>query len=337
MLKIKIFHNKYYKYLVISGILWGFYPLIFKQSMLFVGILALLAGRFLGGALILLVRNKYKKAYKIHRPPKAIFIYSAFSSVVALSLFLLGLSMTTPLHASLIGLSLPFFVYALSVIILKEPVHKKVLYGGILATLGLLFIIMYSTNESSKASLVGDLLILGSQASFAVGAILARKAIKSRSIKSPEQLAFYDYAIAGVFFLVATVLITFFGNGWQPISLSGLFWIAMAATIGGIIPNVFFLKSARGLPAEKLADTNFISPIVGILAAVLIAGDSLTLSYVVGSVVVFMGLSISNDKLHPKLPVVDSSSLINLEKMVIAKSVAFEKVLVENANSTKNN
>jgi membrane-associated protein len=55
------------------------------------------------------------------------------------------------------------------------------------------------------------------------------------------------------------------------------------------------------------------------------------------TMVVFMGLSISNDKLHPKLPVVDSSSLINLEKMVIAKSVAFEKVLVENANSTKNN
>jgi drug/metabolite transporter (DMT)-like permease len=107
VLKIKIFHNKYYKLLVLAGFIWGFYPLIFNQSLLYLSVLSLLAGRFLVGSIILFIRNQKNRLFHYRRPDKKIITYSLFASIVPLSFFTVGLSLTTPLHASLLSL----FIY----------------------------------------------------------------------------------------------------------------------------------------------------------------------------------------------------------------------------------
>ncbi len=301
--------------------------------MIFVGILSLLAGRFLVGAIILYIRNRYKKSYKIKKPDKIIVVYSLLTTVASLSLYLVGLSLTTAMHASIIALSLPFLVYLLSAIVLKEAVHKKVIFGGFLATIGLIYMILYSVEQSSSSSLAGDFILLSSEVFFAMGVIMARKILVSRKVSNPEQLAFYDYGIAGIFFLVLAVLIFFITGAASEISAMGIFWIFISATIGGIVPNVLYLKSARFLPAEKLVDSNFISPITGIIAAVIIAGDAITLSYLIGATIVFIGLAISNDKLHPRLPIINVDDFKNLEKIIIARSVEFQKVLIDDSEA----
>jgi drug/metabolite transporter (DMT)-like permease len=331
--KIKIFNNKYYKYLVIAGILWGFYPLIFNQSLFYLSILALLSGRFLVGSAILYLRNKKLKLFNSKKINRQLLVYSLFASIIPLSLFTIGLSLTTPVHASIISLSLPFFVYLFSALIFKDQVHKKVVLGGCLATVGLLIIILTQANDSSRSSLIGDIMVLLSEASSAVATIFARRLIHKKQVTNPDQLAYYDYFIAAIFFSGALVVQILFTGTLPAFGLQGLFWALVAASLGGVIPYLYFLKSAKGLPAEKLADTNYIAPVTGIAAAVLLTGAGVGFADCIGFAAVFTGLAIGNNKLHPIAHFSGFYSLILFEKNIINKSLEFEKVFVESAKS----
>ncbi|HPR10244.1 MAG TPA: DMT family transporter [Candidatus Saccharibacteria bacterium] len=325
MKKIKIFHNKYYKLLVMSGVLWGFSPLIYKNSLLFFGFVSLLAIRFLVGAGIVYALS-FRKFIKISkRHLVLIIIMSLTSSVASMFLYLSGLKLTSAMHASIIGLSLPFFVYLLSVLILKEKVHRVVLIGSVLASAGLLVIIFGSNTNNGQASIAGDVLILLSEVFFSIGVILARKIVTGTKKLPPEQLAFADYLLAGIVFAVAAFIV---GNGssmptFTPIAI---LWLLLVVTVGGFLPNILFLKSARRLPAEKLADTNFITPIVGIMLAVIFLNESMNVSFLIGGTLVFLGLTISNKKLTPRLPVL-TEEVKAIELAFIHKSQALERII----------
>jgi drug/metabolite transporter (DMT)-like permease len=331
--KIKIFQNKYYKYLVIAGILWGFYPLIFDQSLIYLTILGLLAGRYIFGSLILYIRNQKNKVFHYIAINKTLVFYSVFASILPLSFFTVGISLTSPLHASIIGLSHPFFVYIFSVVFFKDQLHKKVVLGGVLATAGLAVIFASQSTGANGSSLFGDVLILSSQACSAIATNYARRLIHKKKVSSPDQLAFYDYFIASIFFGVLFIAQFAFTNINNNFSWPGLAWVVIAATLGGIIPYVFFLKSAKGLQAEKLADSNYIAPITGVLAAVLLTGASLGVADTIGLIIVFVGLAISNDKLQPIAHMHGVSSFMVIENKLIDKSLEFEKIFVESAKN----
>ncbi len=333
MSKIKIFHNKYYRLLVIAGVLWGFYPLIFNQSLLYLSAISLLTGRFIVGSLILYFRNKKLSLFKYSKINKKIFLYTLFASILPLSLFTVGLSLTTPIHASVLSLSLPFFVYFFSAVLFKDVVHKKVVFGGALATVGLILIIFNQGANSGGSSLLGDLMIIGCEISAALATIIARRLIHKKQVDNPDQLAFYDYSLAAVFFGIVFVATAIFQGGLPIVTYQSIIWIVIAATVGGIVPYLYFLKSAKGLPAEKLADTNYIAPVTGVIAAVVLVGASFNAVDLVGLAIVIIGLAISNNKIHQSVHIPGIYYLSGLEHNLVQKSVALEKVIIDSTKS----
>jgi drug/metabolite transporter (DMT)-like permease len=331
--KIKIFNNKYYKYLVIAGILWGFYPLIINQGLLFIGILSLLAGRYVVGFIILYAKNFHDKSLKIPRTNKKLLLYAMCDTVIPIAIYAVGISLSTPLHASIITLSIPFLVYFLSSFVLREPLHKKVVFGGFIATCGLIIVILSKSDSSAQFSLIGDLLIFISGIPSAFAVIFARRIIRTKQVQRPGQLAIYAYMVAAILFS-AILIVQIFTNGNIPsIGFHGLFWILISASLGGVVPYLFYLKSAKGLPAEKLADVNYISPVTGIVAAVIITGASFGLIDFFGLVIVLTGLAISNNKLKYLSQIHGVSSFMAIESKLMDKSLEFEKVFVESAKS----
>ncbi|MDQ5884977.1 MAG: hypothetical protein QG645_139 [Patescibacteria group bacterium] len=333
MEKIKKTQLKYYHYLIFSGVMWGFTPLIYKKSLLFTSIFGLLIFKYFFGAALLFTIN-HKKYVKI--PSKYWATIAAFVLIgVLLPSFLypLGLSKTSALHASFISLAFPFFVYIFASIFLKDTIHKKVIIGSLFASIGLIIIILFgsngSLNASNSSSFAGDLIMLASQFFAASGIVFSRKLLVKNNVMPPEQLAFFEYLFAFCGYLIMALI--FSQNIYYDLSsVSSIFWLIMLVTFAGSIPIVLYYKSVKHLPAERVPDVNFVSPLVGSIVAISILNDSVTSAFIVGAFILFIGLLFSNNKLHP---LIWGTHLHQKERSLIEKVLDIEKSIVKKSKA----
>ena len=98
--------------------------------------------------------------------------------------YIIGLSMTSPVNASIVTTSAPIFAMVLSALILKEPVTGKKATGVLMGFSGALILILTSARaDSPKAgNLSGDLLCLFAQFSFALYLALFRPLVQRYSV-----------------------------------------------------------------------------------------------------------------------------------------------------------
>ena len=333
MEKIKKTQIKYYHYLIFSGVMWGFTPLIYKKSLLFTSIFGLLIFKYFFGAILLfsVYHKKYVKIASKVWPTIAFFII--IGVLLPSFLYPLGLSKTSALHASFISLAFPFFVYIFASIFLKDKIHKKVIIGSIFASVGLVIIILFgsssSLDASNSSSLSGDLIMLASQFFAASGIVFSRKLLVKNNVMPPEQLAFFEYLFAFCGYLIMALIFS------QTIyydlsSVSSLFWLLMLVTFAGSIPIALYYKSVKHLPAERVPDVNFVSPLVGSIVAITILNDSVTPAFILGAFILFIGLLFSNNKLHP---LIWGAHLHQKERSLISKVIDIEKSIVKKSKA----
>lgn len=302
MAKSKKLDKGAYNSLLLAAAMWGFVPLFYKQSLLSLGIAVFLLLRFSIGAAYLFVTNKKLFVRLSWKIGAAIGILCIIDNLLANITYSYGIQRTTVLHASMIMLSLPFFVYFFAAILLREKVHTSVVVGGIISVTGLLFIVLSGGQSSggfTTTSVVGDLAILIEVIMTALGVVFARKLLAKNKVSS-EQLAFTEYTLAAVLFFIFVLL----NGSMQSISSMGAetwVWVIGAGVLVGAVPMRLYYSAARRLPASRLADSSFISPVVAAAVGILFLNEALTASYIIGASVVVIGLLIGHRKIHPVL------------------------------------
>ena len=323
MENIKKIQVKYYHYLILSGVLWGFTPFIYKKTLLVTSIMGLLLFKYFIGTILLYVydHKKYVKIVKTAWP--TLFLFITFGTLIPSFLFPFGLSMTSALHASFISLSFPFFVYIFARIFLKDTIHKRVIFGSILASTGLL-ILLFGSDNSGNSSIIGDLVMLTSQMFAAFGVVFSRKLLVKKHVMPPEQLAFFEYIFAFFGYLVLTIIFSQIVYYNIQSSMS-IIWLVLTASIAGSVPLLLYYRSVQHLPAERIPDINFISPLVGSLVAIFLLNESVTIVFVIGAIILLIGLLFSNDKLHP---LIWGTHIHNKERSILNKIIDFEKSII---------
>ncbi|MBP9820843.1 DMT family transporter [Candidatus Saccharibacteria bacterium] len=333
MEKIKKTQLKYYHYLILTGIMWGFTPLVYKKSLLFTSIFGLLVFKYFFGAILLfsVYHKKYVKIPTNVWPTITVFII--IGVLIPSFLYPLGLSKTSALHASFISLAFPFFVYIFASVFLKDKIHKKVIIGSLFASIGLVIIILFgsngSLNVSNSSSFAGDLIMLASQFFAASGIVFSKRFLVKNNIMPPEQLAFFEYLFSFCGYLILALIFS------QTIyydlsSASSFFWLVMLVTFAGSIPIALYYKSVKHLPAERIPDVNFVSPLVGSFVAVALLNDSVTPAFILGAFILFIGLLFSNNKLHP---LIWGTHLHQKERSLISKVLDIEKSIVKKSKA----
>lgn len=324
--------KKYYKLLILSGIFWGFSPILYKKSLIIAGVIGLLLVRYFVGALLIYIAE-HKKFTRINR--KSIGLVATFiiiDGVLPIMAYVYGVSKTSALHASIITLCFPFLVYFFTGLFLKEKVHKNVIIGSLIASTGLLIIIFSSNSGNNQSSLVGDLLLFASQTFSAFGLVIAKKIMNKNRKIGPEQLVFLEYAGSFLVFLIATIGLNLNLNYNFDSAGAGLLVIA-TVLLGGAIPLLLYYRAAQNLPLERVADVNYIAPAVGMVAAIVFLGDSISLVFCIGATLLVSGLLYSNDKLKGYLVLVNK--IVEVEKDIIdlaeiEKKRAYEFVKISN-------
>ena len=207
--------------LLLGASMWGLMSPIGKAAM-DAGITGLILAnmRMIGGAFFFWLTSIFIKSEKV--PPHDLllmFFASMLGIVCNQGCFTFGLSLTSPVDASIITTTMPVFTLILAAVFLKEPVTPKKLSGLFLGSLGALFLIIGSQNGSDKASNVwGDLLCMSSQISFACYLTIFKKLIAKYSVFTLMKWMFTYAAIAFIPFsyndVVATDFAAFDLNVW---------------------------------------------------------------------------------------------------------------------------
>lgn len=124
----------------------------------------------------LLTRNKPQEKFQERKaqPPKKDILKFAGAGLFAIvcnqCCFTVGLSITSPINASIVATSLPIFALISSAIFLREKITLKKILGIGLGLSGALMLVLGSASagNAKAGNIAGDLLCMASQCSFAI-------------------------------------------------------------------------------------------------------------------------------------------------------------------------
>ena len=160
--------------LLFAASMWGLMAPIGKAAME-AGIsgLALANMRMIGGAVCFWITSLFVRKEEV--PPRdlmLLFFASMLGIVCNQGCYTFGLSLTSPVDASIMTTTMPIVTMILAAIFLKEPVTPLKVGGILLGSVGALALILSNAGGSEKeGSVLGDVLCVTAQWMFSYAAI----------------------------------------------------------------------------------------------------------------------------------------------------------------------
>ena len=201
------------------------------------------------------------------------------------SLHALGVSQSGALKASVFSLTIPVFVYIFSIVLLHEPLIKRIFLGGIITLVGSMTMVGLPV-IFGQAVVLSDLFLLFAYSCLA-GAVIHGKYM-FKWLATNELLSMR--------FLLAGVLMTGFVLAYNGPTIftvgDGGAWLALlyGIIIVGVGANTLLYRGLSRLKAEQTAPLMYLDPMTGALMATLLLGESLETSALVGVAIIVIGV-----------------------------------------------
>ncbi|MDR1407274.1 MAG: DMT family transporter [Tannerella sp.] len=206
------------------------------------------------------------------------------------SLFMAGLSLTSPVDASIIATAGPIYVMLLAALILKEPITKKKVAGVLLGVAGGTALILSSTHSTGRSSSFGgNMLIVASNLLYSIYVVISR----------PLSRRYSAITIMKWMFLFSAVMLTPFMYRHLPeapaFHRDTAEWdtsvrIVFVLIGGTFVPYLFIPMALKRLRPTTVSMYNYIQPIVASLLAVMVGQDRFTPDKLISAALVFAGV-----------------------------------------------
>ena len=245
--------------------------------------------RVFGGACLFWLTSLFVKHE--HVPKRDILRFAGagvFGLVCNQCCFTIGLSITSPVNASIVTTSMPIFAMILSALILKEPLTGKKACGVLMGCSGALILILTSAGAASDkvGDIRGDLLCLTAQFSFALYLALFNPLIKRYSV----------FTVNKWMFLWATLLITPFTAGhvaaieWKAVPVTTVIEIGYVVFVATYLSYILTMVGQRTLRPTVVSVYNYVQPIVSVTASVVLGISVVQWSQGLAVLLVFSGV-----------------------------------------------
>lgn len=270
--------------------IWGLMAPIGKDAMSN-GIdgLTMVSLRVGGGALLFWIASLFVKGEHVPLKDKLTFAGAAvFGLVCNQCCFTVGLSITSPVNASIVTTSMPIFAMILSFIILREPITLKKVGGVLLGCAGAVTLVFTSAaaSDSKVGDLRGDLTVLGAQLSYALFLSLFNKFIKKYSL----------WTVNKWMFLWATIIIwpfTFshvYNTPWTTLTAQTCLEAGYVVVFGTFIGYILIVRSQKVLRPTVISIYNNVQPIVAVIVSVLTGLGVFTITQGLAIILIFTGV-----------------------------------------------
>ena len=278
-----------------SNTMWGIMAPISK-ALLAGGVItatALADMRLLAGAVLFWILSLFIKTEKVDKKDYIKLCGAAFfSTTLNQILFVNGVSLTSPVDASICTSTLPIWTMLMAAVVLKEPLTGKKIIGVLLGLSGALLLILSGSNRVSGtgSNVLGDLLCLGSQMSYAVYLVFFQDVIKKYS---PLALMKWKY-LFGALMLIPFTLGTLSGTNWPAFTSGDWGALAYVLLCGTFLAYLIVPIGQRTLRPTVVAMYNYLQPVWAAIIAIVLAQDSLTVFKIIAVVLIFAGVMLVN-------------------------------------------
>jgi len=225
---------------------------------------------------------------KIDRADFPRIIWAAFFGVALNMLsFFKGLSLTSPISASVLMVCTPIIVLILSAFILKERMQKRMIFGIVLGLIGTAVLILYGKSSGNASNpTLGNFLVFVNATSYGLYLVIVKKLMDK----------YNAFNFAKWIYLIGFIMVLPFGWGefesinWA-LMPTEMYWkigfIVIFSTFGTYMLN---LLSMRELKPTTVAVFVYLQPFFATVFAISLGKDELTLVKIVSAILIFTGV-----------------------------------------------
>lgn len=246
--------------------------------------------RMFGAALLFWLVSFFTKPEHVnHKDLLTLFFASMLGIVFNQGSYIFGLSLTSPINASIVTTSTPILTMIIAALYLHEPVTGKKLIGVFMGATGALLLIFSGHQGQASGqggNIWGDLLCLLAQLSFACYLVFYKGLISSYSPITLMKWMFTYSSICMIPFSYNDLLHT----NWAEIDYKlglGLLMVVFCATF---ISYLLVPIGQRTLRPTVTSMYNYVQPIVACVVAVIWGMDQFNLLKIVAVILVFSGV-----------------------------------------------
>lgn len=203
-------------------------------------------------------------------------------------LFNIGLSITSPVNASIVTTSMPIFAMVLSFFILKEPITWKKALGVAIGCCGALILIFSSASAGNAkvGDIRGDLMCLGAQFSFALYLALFNPLIRKYNVITVNK---WMFTWASLFVLPFTT-VHVSQLSWASFTAATWLEVVYMVVLGTFVSYLLSVVAQSVLRPTVVSVYNYVQPIVSVVVSVAVGMSVFTLPQGVAVVLVFTGV-----------------------------------------------
>jgi drug/metabolite transporter (DMT)-like permease len=278
---------------ILLGFLWGSSYLFIKigveggfQPFTLVGS-RLLIGALLLGVVVVIAREALPRSPRVYGH---LFVMAIFSVALPFSLISWAEQSTDSTLAAILNASVPLFVILIAAAVLvDESITVNRIIGLVIGFLGVAILVGFDPGVLAGTDVLAALALIGSSASYAVGAVYARRFVHGLRPMIPAvvQVAF-AFGISAVMALIFE----------QPITIPGRFDALLAAVWLGLLGSgtaylVFFRLLGRW-GATRTSLVAYLLPVFGIALGALVLHEPVDARIIIGTGMVIGGIALVN-------------------------------------------
>ena len=285
-----------------ANVMWGLMSPIGKSALQEFSAISVTTFRMVGAAAAFWLLSIFcKQEHVDHRDMLKIFFASLFALVFNQGVFIFGLSMTSPIDASIVTTTLPIVTMVVAAIYLKEPVTNKKVLGIFVGAMGALILIVSSqAGSNGNGSLIGDLLCLVAQISFSIYLTVFKGLSQQYSAVTINKWMFIYASMCYIpfsYYDISTIQ-------WTSVSTIAIIQVLYVVLGGSFLAYLCIMTAQRLLRPTVVSMYNYMQPIVATIAAIAMGIGNFGWEKGIAIALVFLGVYI----------VTQSKSRADLEK-----------------------
>jgi len=229
---------------------------------------------------------------KIERQDRIRFVWCALTGIaINQLLFLKGLSLTYPIHASLLMLTTPILIVFIAAWVLKERIGVFKIAGLVLGITGAAVLILAKGSNANRHDVIrGDILIIINAISYTIYFVLVK----------PLMLKYNPIVIIRWIFTIGLVMILPFGwteftqIQWANFNAVDFTTMAFVVFTGTFLAYLFNVYGIKILGASAAGFYIYTQPFFATFIAMIFLKEELQFYKVAAAVLIFTGVYLSN-------------------------------------------